>query len=98
MLVNCALSLKLQGDWDQALSISNPAASLLVKEYLKAVTAEQLQTRITPKQATPLFVDKLLLLSRYLEHKMKDSKLSPTSLFILARDQPFSLVVIELMT
>ena len=78
------------GDWDHALGLGNPAASLPVKEYLKAVTAEQLQARITPKQATPLFVNKLLLLSRFLERKMKDAKLSPTSLFIMARDQnPF---------
>ena len=78
-----------QGDWDQTISVGNPAASLLVKEYLKAVTSEQLQARITPKQTTPLFIDKLLLLSRYLERRMMDSKLSPTSLFILARDQAY---------
>lgn len=77
------------GDWDHALGLGNPAASLPVKEYLKAVTAEQLQARITPKQATPLFVNKLLLLSRFLERKMKDAKLSPTSLYIMARDQAF---------
>lgn len=74
-----------QGHWDQAVGIGDPAASLLVKEYLKAVTAKQLKARVTPKQATPLFLDKLLLLSLYLERKMKDSKLSATSLFVLAR-------------
>ena len=78
-----------QGGGDQDLSIGNPAASLLVKEYMRAVTAEQLQAKITPKQATSLLVHKLLLLSHYLERKMKDSKLSPTFLFILARDQAY---------
>ena len=60
----CAIfkSMGGQGDWDQALSIGNPAASLL--EYLKAVTAEQLQARVSPRQTTPLFVNKLVLLSR----------------------------------
>lgn len=82
-------SIGRQGDWDFALGLGNPAASLPVKEYLKAVTAEQLQALVTPKQATPLFVNKLLLLSRHLDRKMMEPKLSPTALFILARDQAF---------
>lgn len=58
-------SIGREGDWDSSLSLDNPAASLRVKEYLKSVTTEQLQARVTPKQATPLFLDKLLLLSRH---------------------------------
>ena len=64
-------------------------ASLPVKEYLKSVTAEQLEARIIPKQATPLFLNKLLLLSRHLDCKLKEPNLSPTSLFVIARDQAF---------
>ena len=41
-----------QGDWNR----TNPASDLLVKQYLKEVTAEQLRARITPKQAVPLFL------------------------------------------
>ena len=58
-------SIGREGDWDSSLSLGDPAASLHVKEYLKSVTAEQLQARVTPKQATPLFLDKLCLLSRH---------------------------------
>lgn len=82
-------SIGRQGDWDLTLSLGNSAASLPVKEYLKSVTAEQLQARVTPKQATPLFIDKLLLLSRHLERKMSSPSVTPTSLFVLARDQAF---------
>ena len=82
-------SIGRQGDWDATLGLGNPAASLPVKEYLKSVTAEQLQARVTPKQATPLFLDKLLLLSRHLDRKMSSPSVTPTNLFILARDQAF---------
>ena len=42
------------GEWDRRLGLGNPAADKSVKDYLRLVTAEQLQARITPKQATPL--------------------------------------------
>ena len=47
------------GEWDRRLGLGNQAADKLVKDYLRVVTAEQLQARVTPKQATPFFVDKL---------------------------------------
>ena len=52
-----------QRDWNRTLLLGNPVFDLLSKQYLKDVTAEQLRVRITPKQAVPLFPDKLLLLS-----------------------------------
>ena len=66
ILASCALfspDIGRQGDWNRTLLPGNPAFDLLVKQYLKEVTAEQLRARITPKQAVPLFPDKLLLLS-----------------------------------
>lgn len=56
-----------QGDWNRTLLLGSPATDLQVKQYLKGVTAEQLQALVTPKQATPLFLDKLLLLARHLD-------------------------------
>jgi hypothetical protein len=53
------------------------------------MTAEQLEARVTPKQAAPLIVNKLLLLSRHLNRSMKVHKLSPTSLFVIAHAQAF---------
>ena len=78
-----------QGDWNRTLLIGNPASDNLVKQYLKAVTEEQLQSRITPKQATPFFVDKLLSLSTHLDKRLLKPSLFPTEMFILARDQAY---------
>ena len=78
-----------QGDWNRTLLLGNPATDLLVKQYLKEVTAEQLQARVTPKQASPIFLDKLLLLSRHLEKRILLTSLTPTEIFVTARDQAF---------
>ena len=78
-----------QGDWNRTLLLANPASDLLVKQYFKEFTAEQLRARITPKQAVPLFADKLLLLSRHLEKRLLLPSLSPAEIFITARDQAF---------
>lgn len=78
-----------QGDWNRTLLLGNAASDLLVKQYLKEVTAEQLRARITPKQAVPLFPDKLLSLSRHLEKRLLLPSLSPAEIFITARDQAF---------
>ena len=77
------------GEWDRRFSLGNPAADKLVKDYLRMITAEQLQARITPKQATPFFVDKLTQLSFPLDQKLASEDLSPTQRFIVARDQAY---------
>lgn len=79
-LVNSALFLMILRTKDiGTLLLGNPATDLKVKQYLKEVTAEQLQARITPKQATPLFLDKLLLLSRHLEKRLFLPSLTPSN-------------------
>ena len=78
-----------QGDWNLALRLGNHAASLEVKQYLKAFTSEQLQAAVTPQQATPLFVNKLLLLSRHIQRKMGVPDVAAVSLFTFARDHAF---------
>ena len=42
------------GEWDLRLGLGNPAADSSVNDYLRLVTTEQLQARVTPRQATPL--------------------------------------------
>ena len=71
------------------LGLGNPAASPEVQKYLKASTEEQLQARITPKQAVPLFLPKLLLLARFLNRNIASHSINSSGLFILARDQAF---------
>ena len=69
--------------------MDNPASDELVNLYLNQVTAEQLQSHVTPKQATSIFPDKLLLLSRHLEKRLLLPNLSPYEMFVAARDQAF---------
>ena len=76
------------GEWDRRLGLGNPAADKLVKDYLRVVTAEQLQARVTPKQATPFFVDKLTRLSSHLQRELDNAK-TPIQRFIVARDQVY---------
>ena len=71
------------------LGLSNPAALPEVQKYLKATTEEQLQASITPKQAVPLFLPKLLLLARFLNRKIAAHSINSSGPFILARDQAF---------
>ena len=44
---------------------------------------------LAPKQATSIFPDKLLLLSRHLEKRLLLPNLSPYEMFVAARDQAF---------
>ena len=59
-----------------------------VKDFLRLVTAEQLQARVTPKQATPFFVHKLIQLCSHLDKKLKDSDRAIDK-FVIARDQAY---------
>ena len=79
-----------QGEWNRTFLIGNPASDLLVQQYLKEFTDGQLQASIAPKKAVPLFADKLLLLSRLIEKRLLLSPLSPTGMFVTARNQAFS--------
>ena len=76
------------GEWDKRLGLGNPAADKSRKDYLRLVTAEQLQARVTPKQATPFFVDKLAQLSVHLQCALNNAPI-PSQRFIVARDQAY---------
>ena len=81
-------SIGRDGEWDKRLGLGNPAVDKSVKDYLRLVTAEQLQARVTPIQATPFFVDKLTQLCVHLDGKLQDSSES-IDRFRLARDQAY---------
>jgi len=55
---------------------------------LRLVTAEQLQAQVTPKQATPFFVDKLTQLCSHLDRGLRDSDRA-IDRFVIARDQAY---------
>ena len=77
------------GEWDRRLGLGNAAADKSVKDYLRFVTAEQLQARVTPKQASPFFVDKLAQLSDYIDRSLQSPNITPTQRFVPARDQAY---------
>ena len=93
----CPLSLSYKtvdsvghdGEWDRRLGFGNPAADKSVKDYLRLVTAEQLQARVTPKQASPIFVDKLAHLSDHIDRNLRSPNITRAQRFILARDQAY---------
>ena len=82
-------SIGRDGEWDKRLSLGNPAADKTVKDYLWLLTAEQLQARVTPKQATPFFLDKLTQLAQHLDHALAAPDTSLIQQFLLARDQAY---------
>ena len=57
-----------------------------VKDVSRLVTPEQLRARVTPKQATPFFVDKLTQLCSHLGKKLRNSD-KATDRFVITCDQ-----------
>ena len=78
-------SLGRNGELDERLGLGNPAADKSVKDLLRLVTAEQLHARVTSKQATPLFVDKLTQLCLHLDGKLPHAERA-IDRFAIARD------------
>lgn len=79
-------SLGRDGEWDKRLGLGNPAADKSVKDLLRLVTAEQLQARLTPTQATPFFLDKLTQLYLHLDGKLGHAERA-IDRFAITRDQ-----------
>lgn len=67
-------------------SLPDPALHPIVKRYLKALTEEQLQARVLPQQAKPLFVHDLMILCSKIERLLKDRSVDLTHVFLYARD------------
>ena len=75
--------------WNDELHLGNPAAHSSVKDYYLAVLEEQILARTFPVQTTPLFLDKLSLLSSYLRNLAVSPSLKPSTRYILVRDLAF---------
>ena len=48
-----------RGPWNPRTKEGNPCISVQVGRYLKAIRLEQAEAHVTPKQATPMFSDRL---------------------------------------
>ncbi|XP_069114859.1 LOW QUALITY PROTEIN: uncharacterized protein [Argopecten irradians] len=73
--------------WDIGRTDGNPAVSLCVRNYVKQVKEEQARARVIPKQATPIFLDKLRMISQYIENQFSRPDLVRKERFVLLRDQ-----------
>jgi integrase len=73
--------------WDEVTQSGNPANSLLVKAYTKAIRQEQSKAHVQPKQAIPLFIDKLEAVCGYIDRQIDESGQKPS--YTLLRDQAF---------
>ena len=83
------LDLERNGEWNDILEVGNPASHPSVKGYLTALREEQARARITPKQATPFFFDKLLKLCTFLRSHIFADDVSPSQRYLFARDLAF---------
>ncbi|XP_052067764.1 uncharacterized protein LOC127707263 [Mytilus californianus] len=79
-----------RGDkWYDATSGGNPACSLEVKNYLKAIQLEQAKSHVQQKQAKPLFLGKLKSVCEYLDARLQNPSLSLAEKYVVLRDQAF---------
>ncbi len=76
-------------DWDSRFLAGNPAASPVIKNYVKLMKEEQAKAGVKPKQAVPIFMDKLVQLLYRLQKKMQCSSYTPLQRFLYARDQSY---------
>ena len=60
-------------EWNPILGLENPAAAVDIKYHLKTVKLEQSLSAVTPKQAKPLFSDKLSYMSRHISFRLKQT-------------------------
>jgi hypothetical protein len=77
------------GEWNDLLGVGNPAAHKSVKTYLRTIQEEQARARVFPKQAVPIFFEKLSSLCSYLRRKTFDKDCSPIQRYLYARDLAF---------
>ena len=75
-------------EWQSLLGVGNPASCRSVKNYLSNVREEQLKARVTPRQAEPILVNDLLVISEYIRALLlHSSTLRAIQIFMYARDQ-----------
>ena len=58
-------------EWPSLLGVGNPVSCRSLKRYLADVREEQLLARVTPKQAEPILVGDLAVISEYIQDQLK---------------------------
>lgn len=75
------------GTFDEYTQQGNPAASLAVSAYVDATRLEQSAAHACPRQAVPMFADKLELIASYIDRQLDRTLLSVRQRFVFLRDQ-----------
>lgn len=75
--------------WHELEGNGNPANSVLVQNYVKLIRNEQSKAHVQPKQAIPLFIDKLEAICGYVDRHLKSREISGRIRYIYLRDQAF---------
>ncbi|EDO30749.1 predicted protein [Nematostella vectensis] len=78
-----------KGEWNEMLNIGNPSSHRSAKGYLTSIREEQAMAHVSPKQATPIFFDKLAKLCRFLRNLVFVEKATSIQRHIHARDLAF---------
>ncbi len=76
-------------EWNASIAFGNPAAAPEVKLHLKSVQTEQARALVTPKQAVPLLLDKIVLISRHIEYELHNPNISNVQKYLFARDKSY---------
>lgn len=74
-------------EWHCLLGVGNPAADRSVKSYLTSVREEQLKAHVTPRQAEPVLISDLEVLSQYIQARLSQNTTDALQTYVLARDQ-----------
>ncbi len=75
--------------WSLGTDAGNPAKAPQVSKYVSQVSLEQAQAHVLPKQAKPIFLDKLKSIAVYIDNQLSRPDLSKRERFVLLRDQAF---------
>lgn len=78
--------------WDAPKGEGNPAASAEVKKHIECIGEEMARGHITPKQAKPLFMNKLECIVQFLNDELAIQDIDPRERFVCLRDRAFFLV------
>lgn len=81
-------------EWYSVFNKGNPAASPLLKLHLKAVRKERATALAHPKQAIPLFLDKVARIQRHLTYKLLSSKMPTSRRYLLLRDRAYLKLIV----
>ncbi len=76
-------------EWDPRLGVGNPAAAPEVRQHCRWVAYELAQGHVVPRQARPLFLDKLRCITRYVLEELQAQDLTSRKCFQLLRDKAF---------